>query len=220
MQIDAFKDGVFAIRTHTDLRLKASPKDGVKQVFGDALNSEGDEAKAVWGKRADWVHYFGTVDGKPAGIAFLSHPTNPSNGKQKAWWHARDYGLISANPFCPRKKLKGMAVGLSPKENPSISLSNYFFTPLTTMRLPKGGKVCRLCKNTRTPNLNHASTPRLPRGLPRQEEVTQHFLDDEVCLCNEIFRNLPLEDAFQKIAEIGYDGRGNRPLPCSQTRGI
>ena len=25
-------------------------------------------------------------------------------------------------------------------------------------------------------------------------------------LCNEIFRNLPLEDAFQKIAEIGYDG--------------
>jgi sugar phosphate isomerase/epimerase len=25
-------------------------------------------------------------------------------------------------------------------------------------------------------------------------------------LCNEIFRNLPLEDAFQKIAEIGYEG--------------
>ena len=74
MQIDPFKDGVFAIRTHTDLRLKASPKDGVKQVFGHALNSEGDQAKAVWGKRADWVHYFGTVDGKPAGIAFLSHP--------------------------------------------------------------------------------------------------------------------------------------------------
>ena len=106
MQIDPFKDGVFAIRTHTDLRLKASPKDGVKQVFGHALNSEGDQAKAVWGKRADWVHYFGTVDGKPAGIAFLSHPTNPSKGNQKAWWHARDYGLISANPFAP-EKIKG-----------------------------------------------------------------------------------------------------------------
>jgi sugar phosphate isomerase/epimerase len=25
-------------------------------------------------------------------------------------------------------------------------------------------------------------------------------------LCNEIFRNLPLEDAFQKIADIGYEG--------------
>jgi len=25
-------------------------------------------------------------------------------------------------------------------------------------------------------------------------------------LCNEIFRNLPLEDAFQKIADIGYQG--------------
>jgi len=25
-------------------------------------------------------------------------------------------------------------------------------------------------------------------------------------LCNEIFRTLPLEDAFQKIADIGYEG--------------
>ena len=25
-------------------------------------------------------------------------------------------------------------------------------------------------------------------------------------LCNEIFRDLPLEDAFQKIADIGYEG--------------
>ena len=25
-------------------------------------------------------------------------------------------------------------------------------------------------------------------------------------LCNEIFRNLPLQDAFQKIADIGYQG--------------
>ena len=106
VQIDPYKDGVFAIRTHPDLRLKPSPKDGVKEVFGQALNSEGNYAKAVWGKRADWVHYFGVIDGKPAGIAFLSHPTNPSKGNQKGWWHARDYGLISANPFAP-EKIKG-----------------------------------------------------------------------------------------------------------------
>ena len=106
VQIDPFKDGVFAIRTHTDLRLTPSPKDGVNKVFGNALNSEGDRGKAVWGKRADWVHYYGTIEGKPAGIAFLSHPTNPSKGNQKGWWHARDYGLISANPFAP-EKIKG-----------------------------------------------------------------------------------------------------------------
>ena len=106
VQIDPFKDGVFAIRTHTDLRLTPSPKDGVNKVFGNALNSEGDRGKAVWGKRADWVHYYGTIEGKPAGIAFLSHPTNPSKGNQKGWWHAREYGLISANPFAP-ERIKG-----------------------------------------------------------------------------------------------------------------
>jgi hypothetical protein len=103
VQIDPYKDGVFAIRTHTDLRLNPSPKHGVHKVFGHAINSGGDQAKAVWGKRADWVHYFGTVEDKPAGIAFLSHPSNPSKGNEKAWWHARDYGLISANPFAPEK---------------------------------------------------------------------------------------------------------------------
>ncbi|MDG1132461.1 MAG: PmoA family protein, partial [Opitutales bacterium] len=35
--------------------------------------------------------------------AFLSHPSNSSKNNQKAWWHARDYGLISANPFAPER---------------------------------------------------------------------------------------------------------------------
>ena len=97
----AFKDGFVGIRTHPDLRLTANPKHGVKEVFGQAVNSEGIVGKKIWGKRADWVHYFGKIDGKPSGIAFLSHPSNSSKNNQKAWWHARDYGLISANPFAP-----------------------------------------------------------------------------------------------------------------------
>jgi hypothetical protein len=39
VQIDPYKDGVFAIRTHTDLRLNPSPKHGVHKVFGHAINS-------------------------------------------------------------------------------------------------------------------------------------------------------------------------------------
>ena len=101
MTFPAFKDGFVGIRTHPDLRLTANPKHGVKEVFGQAVNSEGIVGKKIWGKRADWVHYFGKIDGKPSGIAFLSHPSNSSKNNQKAWWHARDYGLISANPFAP-----------------------------------------------------------------------------------------------------------------------
>jgi glucose/arabinose dehydrogenase len=103
VHVPAYKDGFLGIRTDPDLRLTPNPKEGVKKVFGQAVNSEGISGKKIWGKRADWVHYFGQIDGKPAGIAFLSHPTNPAKSDQKAWWHARDYGLIAANPFAPEK---------------------------------------------------------------------------------------------------------------------
>ena len=100
---EEFKDGFVGIRTHPDLRLNPSPKHGVKEVFGKARNSEGIEGKNIWGKRADWVHYHGKIEGKDAGIAFFSHPSNITKKGDKSWWHARDYGLISANPFAPVK---------------------------------------------------------------------------------------------------------------------
>ena len=33
----------------------------------------------------------------------MSHPLNLTRTGEKPWWHARDYGLISANPFAPEK---------------------------------------------------------------------------------------------------------------------
>ena len=92
------KDGVIAIRTHPDLRLTADPARGVKEVFGNAQNSEGVQGKKIWGKKAHWVHYWGQIDGQDSGIAILAHP---SNKRGPTWWHARDYGLIAANPFGP-----------------------------------------------------------------------------------------------------------------------
>jgi len=84
------KEGFFALRLHPELRL-------VGQVAkGSARNSEGLEGAAVWGKRADWVHYQGTVDGHAVGVQVLDHPDNP---RHPTWWHARDYGLVAANPF-------------------------------------------------------------------------------------------------------------------------
>ncbi len=98
---EAFKDGFVGIRTHPDLRLTPSLRLGVRKVFGQAVNSEGIAGKRIWGNRADWVRYFGTIEGKEAGIAFFSHPSNLTKKGEKSWWHARDYGLISANPFAP-----------------------------------------------------------------------------------------------------------------------
>ena len=95
-QFDDTKEGLFAIRTHPDLRLSARPKSGVAEVFGKAINSEGVTGKAVWGKAAKWMLYYGPVNGKPVSVAIYDHP---SNLRHPTTWHARDYGLVAANPF-------------------------------------------------------------------------------------------------------------------------
>ncbi len=96
IQFDDTKEGLFAIRTHPDLRLTSSPKRGVEEVFGTAINSEGVTGKAIWGKQAKWLLYAGTIDGKQMSIAMYDHP---GNLRHPTTWHARDYGLVTANPF-------------------------------------------------------------------------------------------------------------------------
>ena len=104
LEFVGIKDGFLGMRTHPNLRLTTNKKKGMSKIFGKAVNSEGVQGRAVWGKRADWVHYSGPVEGKSVGIAVINHPENPSTDpKGKAWWHARDYGLIAVNPFAPEK---------------------------------------------------------------------------------------------------------------------
>lgn len=81
------KEGTMGIRTHPKLRIN----DGAK-----AVNSEGVEGKTVWGKRAKWVDYSAEIDGHVVGVAIFDHPKNP---RHPTWWHAREYGLVAANPF-------------------------------------------------------------------------------------------------------------------------
>ena len=96
IQFDDTKEGLFAIRTHPDLRLTAAPNRGVDEVFGTAVNSEGITGKAIWGKKARWLLYKGEIDGQPMSIAMYDHPDNL---RHPTTWHARDYGLVTANPF-------------------------------------------------------------------------------------------------------------------------
>tara|TARA_R110002096_G_scaffold212352_10_gene399859 strand:+ start:6940 stop:9825 length:2886 start_codon:yes stop_codon:yes gene_type:complete len=107
------KDGLIGLRTHPDLRLKPAPAKGVAEVFGQAQNAKGTEGEAIWGEKANWVHYWGQIDGRDAGIAILAHPDNP---RSPTWWHAREYGLVSANPFGPTKNSGDGALTLQPGE--------------------------------------------------------------------------------------------------------
>ena len=85
------KEGAWAIRVPATMRLEGAV------AKGGITNSAGKMGKDAWGKRANWVHYFGPDEkGNPAGIAILDHPSNP---RHPTWWHARHYGLFTANPF-------------------------------------------------------------------------------------------------------------------------
>ncbi|MGI8958265.1 MAG: PmoA family protein [Bryobacteraceae bacterium] len=81
------KEGTFAIRVAKELN---SPP-------GHMVNSTGAEGeKQIWGKRADWVDYYGELNGEPVGVAVLE---SPKSFRHPTYWHARAYGLLAANPF-------------------------------------------------------------------------------------------------------------------------
>lgn len=63
---------------------------------GEIVDSEGRKnGGQVWGKQADWCQYGGVIDRQKIGVVVMPDPTN----FRRAWFHARDYGLLVANPF-------------------------------------------------------------------------------------------------------------------------
>lgn len=99
---DDTKEGLFAIRTHPAYRITPSKKQKPKLDSKPAArNSGGDTGKSIWGKQAKWVSYSGNVTNSAGKlqrgtILFFDHP---SNFRHPTAWHARDYGLVAANPF-------------------------------------------------------------------------------------------------------------------------
>ena len=64
---------------------------------GRLENSNGGVGEdEVWGKRAAWCDYSGPVNGKTVGVAVFDHP---ESFRHPTYWHARDYGLMTTNPF-------------------------------------------------------------------------------------------------------------------------
>lgn len=89
------EEGAFAIRFRDEFR----------EDRGAAItNSIGlSGTKEVWGKRAAWVDYTATVEGRLVGATIFDHPANP---RHPSFWHARGYGLCAANPFGERDFMK------------------------------------------------------------------------------------------------------------------
>jgi len=83
------KEGTFAVRVAGSMKVDPPGQ-------GQIVNSLGQKNDAAWGQPAEWVDYFGPVDGETVGVAILSHP---SNFRDPGRWHVRSYGLFAANPF-------------------------------------------------------------------------------------------------------------------------
>ena len=63
---------------------------------GTITNSAGlKNEEEAWGKQAAWCDYSAIINDRRHGIALMPHPEN----FRMSWFHARDYGLLVANPF-------------------------------------------------------------------------------------------------------------------------
>lgn len=105
------KEGMFGIRVARELELPAEGEvtlynasgepEKVKQmdntaISGNYLSSTGDTGIGVWGTRARWMDLYGNINDEKISIVICDHPDNIS---YPTWWHARGYGLFSANPL-------------------------------------------------------------------------------------------------------------------------
>jgi hypothetical protein len=68
----------------------------------------------VWGRQADWCDYAG----RGVGILLMPDPRN----FRRSWFHARDYGLLVANPFGRRAFTKGEPSRVVVKRGETLSL--------------------------------------------------------------------------------------------------
>jgi hypothetical protein len=83
-------------RVATPLRVEQKSEVDLPPGNGTILDSEGRKnGDEVWGNSAQWCDYSGTMAGQRVGMTLFCHPEN----FRPSWFHARDYGMLEANPF-------------------------------------------------------------------------------------------------------------------------
>ena len=85
---DTKEGGFLSVRVATTM--DATGDGRIENSFGGVSEAE------CWGKRANWCDYSGPVDGHWSGIAVMEHP---DTFRSPTYWHVRNYGLMSTNPF-------------------------------------------------------------------------------------------------------------------------
>lgn len=108
------KEGMFAIRVARELELPSKEevvltdagnnptvvsKMSNTGVTGNYISSEGLKGDSVWGTKARWMNLYGSIGDEKVSVVICDHPQNPG---YPTYWHARGYGLFSANPFGAR----------------------------------------------------------------------------------------------------------------------
>lgn len=105
------KEGMFGIRVARQLQLPSKEDIVLKEskggtttvkgmtnndITGNYRSSEGITGDAVWGTRAKWMDLHGSIGSELISLVVCDHPKNQS---YPTYWHARGYGLFSANPL-------------------------------------------------------------------------------------------------------------------------
>lgn len=76
------------------VRLKESMEERNGGTMRNAFGAIGEAEN--WGKRAEWVDYYGDVEGTVMGLTLMDHPDNHG---YPAHWHVRSYGLFTVNQW-------------------------------------------------------------------------------------------------------------------------
>jgi hypothetical protein len=129
---DDNKEGMIAIRVTRELEHPSDKPDKFTDANGNAtevekmdnegvsgkyFSSEGVSGTEVWGTRAEWVNLVGTIEEEEVSIIIMDHPDNVG---YPTYWHARGYGLFSANPLGQKVFSKGeeeLNFALEPQES-------------------------------------------------------------------------------------------------------
>lgn len=116
------KEGVMAVRVTRALEHPSEKPEIFTDASGEATsvptlnnagvnglyyNSRGDEGGDCWGKRAEWVNLTSTIGDEDISLVIMDHPSNVG---YPTYWHARTYGLFSANPLGQAVFSKGQEV--------------------------------------------------------------------------------------------------------------
>ena len=116
------KEGMFGIRVARQLQLPTKEDIILKEakggtttvkalsnedITGNYRSSEGITGEAVWSTRAKWMDLYGNIGDEKISLVVCDHPENQS---YPTYWHARGYGLFSANPLGAKDFTEGKEI--------------------------------------------------------------------------------------------------------------